>query len=69
MTDSPKLADIIHPGQEGHVVLLGFPCDTGVEINEGRPGARHGPEKFRSWIRRYGTADNPEMDVDLSAIT
>ncbi len=69
MTDDPKLADIIHPGQEGNVVLLGFPCDAGVEINGGRPGARHGPEKFRSWIRRYGTADNPEMDIDLSGIT
>ena len=51
------------------MVLLGFPCDTGVEINGGRPGARHGPEKFRSWIRRYGTVDNPEIDIDLSAIT
>jgi formiminoglutamase len=69
MTDDPKLADIIRQGQEGTVVLLGFPCDTGVEINGGRPGACHGPEKFRSWIRRYGTADNPEMDIDLSAIT
>ena len=69
MTGDPKLADIIRQGQEGHVVLLGFPYDTGVKINGGRPGARHGPEKFRSWIRRYGTADNPEMDIDLSAIT
>jgi formiminoglutamase len=69
MADDPRLADIIHPGQEGDVVLLGFPCDTGVEINGGRPGARHGPGKFRSWIRSYGTADNPEMGIDLSTIT
>ena len=51
------------------MILLGFPYDTGVEINMGRPGARHGPEKFRSWIRRYGTVDNPEMNIDLSGIT
>ncbi len=69
MTDDPRLADIIQPGQEGNVVLLGFPCDDGVEINGGRPGARHGPEKFRSWIRRYGTIDNPEMNIDLSGLS
>jgi formiminoglutamase len=69
MTDDPRLADVIHPGQEGNVVLLGFPYDTGVEINGGRPGARLGPEKFRSWIRRYGTANNPEFNINLSGIT
>ena len=69
MADDPRLKDIIHSGQEGTVVLLGFPCDTGVEINGGRPGARLGPEKFRDWIRLYGTADNPEMDIDLSVVT
>ena len=69
MTDDIRLVDIIHPGKEGDVVLLGFPYDAGVEINGGRPGARHGPEKFREGIRRYGTADNPEMDIDLSVIS
>ncbi len=69
MADDPRLADIIRKGEEGHIVLLGFPCDTGVEINGGRSGARHGPEKFRSWMRRYGTVDNPELDIDLSRIT
>ena len=69
MADDPRLADTIRKGEEGHIVLLGFPCDAGVEINGGRPGARHGPEKFRSWMRRYGTIDNPELDIDLSCIT
>ncbi len=68
MTGS-TLADILQKGQKGNVVLLGFPCDAGVAINGGRTGARHGPEKFRSWIRRYGAADNPELDIDLSRIT
>ncbi len=68
MADDQKLADIIQKGQEGQVVLLGFPCDTGVEINGGRVGARHGPEKFRSRMRRYGTVDNPEVNIDLSGI-
>ncbi len=42
MAEDPRLADIIHQGQEGRVVLLGFPSDAGVEINGGRVGARHG---------------------------
>ncbi|MDH5761929.1 MAG: formimidoylglutamase [Nitrospinota bacterium] len=69
MSDDPRLADIIRHGQEGTVVLLGFPYDAGVAINGGRPGACHGPEKFRSWIGRYGTADNPEWNIDLTRIT
>ena len=69
MAGDPGLADIIQKGQDGQVVLLGFPYDTGVEINGGRVGARHGPEKFRSWMRRYGTPDNPEVNIDLSGIT
>jgi formiminoglutamase len=68
MAEDPRLADIIHQGQEGRVVLLGFPSDAGVAINGGRVGARHGPEKFRSWMRRYGIADNPEVNIDLSGI-
>lgn len=69
MSDDVRLADIIGLGNKGQVVLLGFPHDTGVELNGGRAGARHGPEKFRHWMRRYGTAYNPEWGVDLSRIT
>ena len=68
MTDA-TLADNLRKGQKGNVVLLGFPCDAGVKINGGRTGAGHGPEKFRSWIRLYGTVDNPELNIDLSRIT
>ncbi len=69
MTHDVRLADIIGLGNKGQVVLLGFPHDTGVAINGGRVGARHGPEKFRSWVRRYGTVCNPEWEIDLSQIT
>ena len=69
MTDDARLADIIRSGNKGQVVLLGFPHDTGVEINGGRTGARQGPEKFRHWMRRYGAAYNPEQGIDLSRIT
>ncbi|NIQ03416.1 MAG: hypothetical protein GWM98_26115 [Nitrospinaceae bacterium] len=66
MRDDTRLADIIQSGTDGRVVLLGFPHDAGVALNGGRPGARLGPEKFRSWTGRYGTVDNPEMNIDLS---
>lgn len=64
-----RLGDIIRSGEDGDVVLLGFPRDEGVEINGGRVGARQGPEKFRFWIRRFGTVANPEMEVDLSRLS
>ncbi len=64
-----RLWDIIRPGISGDIVLLGFPHDRGVEINGGRVGARRGPERFRSWLRRFGTVHNPEMDTDLSALS
>lgn len=60
MTDK-KLGDSIRQGNDGKVVLLGFPHDKGVEINGGRVGARSGPESFRRYIRRIGTVDNPQM--------
>ena len=67
MTDM-RLWDIIESGENGHIVLLGFPHDQGVAINGGRTGARLGPEKFRSWLRRFGTVNNPEGDTDLSSL-
>ncbi len=64
-----KLGDILAPGDGGDVVLLGFPHDAGVAVNGGRAGARKGPEKFRAWLKRYGSVANPEMEVDLTALT
>ena len=60
------MGDIIRTGNDGDVVLLGYPEDRGVGINEGRLGARLGPEKFRHCLKKYGTADNPEWNIDLS---
>ncbi|MBI5427423.1 MAG: formimidoylglutamase [Nitrospinae bacterium] len=68
MTDS-RLHEIVRPGMDGNVVLLGFPRDTGVEINGGRTGSAQGPEQFRSWLKRFGTLANPEEDADLSTIS
>jgi formiminoglutamase len=64
-----RLWDIIRSGESGDIVLLGFPHDRGVEINGGRVGAKRGPERFRSWLERFGTVHNPERDADLSALS
>jgi len=68
MSDDPRLADIMYPGTEGHVVLLGFPYDEGVGRNGGRLGARQGPAKIRQWLRRYGSVYNPELNLDVSSL-
>ncbi len=38
------------------VAILGFPDDTGVRLNGGRPGAAEGPRAFREALSRYGAA-------------
>lgn len=64
-----RLKDIIRPGISGDIVLLGFPHDQGVEINGGRVGAHRGPERFRSWLERFGAVHNPEKNADLSMLS
>lgn len=39
------------------VALLGLPDDTGVKLNNGRPGAADGPAAFRAALARYGVMD------------
>lgn len=45
----------LDPGQH-RVGLIGLPDDTGVALNNGRPGARGGPAAFRAALGRYGVA-------------
>lgn len=39
------------------VAILGLPDDLGVRLNNGRPGAKHGPRAFREALSRYGVAE------------
>jgi formimidoylglutamase len=39
------------------VALLGIPDDTGVRLNQGRPGAAEGPSAVRAALARYGVAE------------
>ncbi|MEM9083309.1 MAG: formimidoylglutamase [Planctomycetota bacterium] len=38
------------------VALIGIPDDTGVKLNNGRPGAAEGPNAIRAALSRYGVA-------------
>ncbi len=49
------------------VGLLGIPDDTGVELNHGRPGAKHGPAAFRAALARYGVASPADERPDAPA--
>ncbi|MEM1080189.1 MAG: arginase family protein [Pseudomonadota bacterium] len=39
------------------VGLLGLADDTGIELNQGRPGARLGPAAFRTALQGYGSSE------------
>lgn len=47
MSDDPRLGDIVKQGDDGSLVLLGYPCDLGVARNKGRVGAQGGPDAVR----------------------
>ena len=40
------------------VALLGLPDDTGVKLNNGRPGAADGPSAFRRALAGFGAVDD-----------
>lgn len=39
------------------IALIGIPDDTGVNLNNGRPGASEGPSAIRTALARMGVAD------------
>lgn len=46
------------------VALLGLPDDTGVRLNNGRPGAAEGPLAFRAALASYGARDAAGICAD-----
>jgi formiminoglutamase len=62
INDDLRLGDIIVQGEQGDVVLIGFPYDDGVLRNGGRAGAKFGPKSFRQLLQRTGTVVNAEYD-------
>ena len=61
-SDDIRLGDIIVDGDIGDIVLIGFPYDEGVRRNNGRIGAKSGPQYFRQLLKRTGTVVNAEYD-------
>jgi formiminoglutamase len=62
VSDDIRLGDIIVEDDSGDIVLIGFPYDEGVRRNNGRVGAKFGPESFRKLLKRTGTVVNAEYD-------
>lgn len=53
-----RFASRLHPTLAGaDVAILGLPDDLGVRLNNGRPGAAHGPAAFRAALATYGVAE------------
>lgn len=53
-----KLASRFKPSPDGcQIGLIGIPDDTGITLNNGRPGAALGPSALRAALARYGVAD------------
>ena len=66
INDDIRLGDILGMGDDGDIVLIGFPYDEGVRRNGGRVGSRLGPSAFRESLHRTGTVINAELDdLDL----
>jgi len=62
INDDIRLGDIIVEDDSGDIVLIGFPYDEGVRRNNGRVGAKLGPNSFRQLLKRTGTVVNAEYD-------
>ncbi|MCA9300614.1 MAG: arginase family protein, partial [Phycisphaerales bacterium] len=55
-----RFASSLRVDPEGcEIGLIGIPDDTGVSLNNGRPGARSGPDAFRRALARYGALGAP----------
>jgi arginase family enzyme len=54
-----RLAGCLHTevNIDTKIALLGVPDDTGVRMNNGRPGAILGPTAFRAALARYGKSE------------
>ena len=48
------------------IVLIGLPDDTGVALNNGRPGASGGPTAFRAALARFGSPFDATHNRPLS---
>lgn len=64
----PRLASLISPGNDGEIVIIGFPHHEGTVRNGGRAGSTAGPKAFRNFVAKMGSVINAEYNIDLSDI-
>lgn len=58
-----KFASLIRSDPDGcNIALIGLPDDTGVALNNGRPGAKDGPAAFRAALAGMGVSKPAEWD-------
>jgi len=67
----PRIGTLVQQGamanvERGSIVLLGFPYDEGSRRAGGNVGAASGPKVVRRHLRKVGTIQNPEYDLDLT---
>ena len=55
-----------HPLGNCSVAILGLPDDTGITLNNGRPGAAAGPAAFRAALANYGVAEPAHASIALT---
>lgn len=60
--------DFVPEAHHGKIALLGFACDEGVKRNQGRPGARQGPEALRKALANMASHQGHDRLVDLGNI-
>lgn len=60
--DTKFASKICRDPAECHVALIGIPDDTGVALNNGRPGAKEGPAAFRSALTTMSIAQPIDWD-------
>jgi formiminoglutamase len=68
MNDEKVKTLLIDKIEDANIVIIGFPYDEGTIINNGRSGAKRGPDVFRSFMKKCGTVFNPEYNLDISKI-
>jgi len=66
----PRLIDLLSrkhvtADEKKRVAILGYPCDIGVVRNNGRPGAKRGPDAVRGRLPKLGPLINAEFNIDL----
>ena len=60
------LGDLLKPGVDGDVVIVGFPFDEGTLRNKGRGGSSEGPDAVRRHFARVGPATSTRTGKSIN---